>query len=300
MTTDQLESFIQVAEHLNFARAAEVLQISQSAVSRQIHALEDELGSKLLYRTTRTVTLTPAGITFLEDAHYIMVRLKNATRKLQLHQASNIQILTIGCSSEEHLDFLCSILKKCRKEIPELYPFLRVIPHRSLLNLFYQGDLDLLLGFQDDIPQKEDITYKELFRLPLCALVPSDHALAKKEILNCEELYTENIVICHSYAVPSKAEALQNEIAQHILPENSYNCDNLHVLLTLIKAGYGCSVLPQNIHYSNEEITQIPLKDSEMLSYGVFYKKENSSLLLKHFLSLCSWLYRIDSRLENV
>ena len=82
MTTDQLESFIQVAEHLNFARAAEVLQISQSAVSRQIHALEDELGSKLLYRTTRTVTLTPAGITFLEDAHYIMVRLKNATRKL--------------------------------------------------------------------------------------------------------------------------------------------------------------------------------------------------------------------------
>ncbi len=43
MNTDQLNSFIQVAENLNFARAAEILKITQSAVSRQIHALEDEL-----------------------------------------------------------------------------------------------------------------------------------------------------------------------------------------------------------------------------------------------------------------
>ena len=62
MNTDQLNSFIQVAENLNFARAAEILKITQSAVSRQIHALEDELETKLLHRTTRTVTLTPAGI----------------------------------------------------------------------------------------------------------------------------------------------------------------------------------------------------------------------------------------------
>lgn len=68
MNTDQLNSFIQVAENLNFARAAEILKITQSAVSRQIHALEDELGTKLLHRTTRTVTLTPSGISFLEDA----------------------------------------------------------------------------------------------------------------------------------------------------------------------------------------------------------------------------------------
>lgn len=72
MNTQQLESFIQVAENLNFARAAEVLQITQSAVSRQIHSLEDELGTKLLHRSTRTVTLTPAGLSFLEDAKQVM------------------------------------------------------------------------------------------------------------------------------------------------------------------------------------------------------------------------------------
>ena len=56
-----------VAENLNFARAAEVLKITTSAVSRQIRALEDESDTRLLHRSTRTVTLTPAGIVFLND-----------------------------------------------------------------------------------------------------------------------------------------------------------------------------------------------------------------------------------------
>ena len=61
MNTQQLECFIQVAENLNFARAARNLHITQPAVSRQIHALESELGARLFDRTTRTVSLTPIG-----------------------------------------------------------------------------------------------------------------------------------------------------------------------------------------------------------------------------------------------
>ena len=148
MNTDQLKSFIQVAENLNFARAAEILKITQSAVSRQIHSLEDELGTKLLHRTTRTVTLTPAGISFLEDAKNVIGRLKVARQKIQRHQSTNIQVLTIGCQNEANLDLLCRILKSCREQMPQLYPFLKVIPHRSILNLFYQDELDLLFGFQ--------------------------------------------------------------------------------------------------------------------------------------------------------
>ena len=72
MNTQQLKTFVQVAENLNFARAAESLNITQSAVSRQIHALEEELDTKLLHRTTRTVRLTPAGISFLDDAKQII------------------------------------------------------------------------------------------------------------------------------------------------------------------------------------------------------------------------------------
>lgn len=285
MNTDQLKSFIQVAENLNFARAAEILNITQSAVSRQIHSLEDELGTRLLHRTTRTVTLTPAGISFLEDAKNVVGRLEAASRKIQRHQSSNIQILTIGCTDESILDLLCKVLKSCRAQIPELYPFLKVIPHRSILGLFYQGEIDLLFGFQDDIPLKNDIIYQELFQIPLCCIVPDIHPYAGRTELTKEELYLENMVVCNSYAVPSKVAEMQNRIAQHIPPESTYICDNLQALLTLVRAGYGCSILPQ-MNFISSDIRIIPITGNEPLSYGIFYRKNAVSPLLKKFISI--------------
>ena len=285
MNTDQLKSFIQVAENLNFARAAEILKITQSAVSRQIHSLEDELGTKLLHRTTRTVTLTPAGISFLEDAKNVMGRLKVAEQKIQRHQSTNIQVLIIGCQNEANLDLLCKVLKSCKQQIPELYPFLKVIPHRSILNLFYQDELDLLFGFQEDIPIKNDTIYKELFQIPLCCIVPASHPWAERPELAKEELYLENIVVCNSYAIPARVAEMQNQISQHILPESTYMCENLQVLLTLVRAGYGCSVLPL-MNFVNTDIRGIPLKDGEPLSYGIFFKKSSQSPLLKKFISI--------------
>ena len=285
MNTDQLKSFIQVAENLNFARAAEILKITQSAVSRQIHSLEDELGTKLLHRTTRTVTLTPAGISFLEDAKNVMGRLKVAEQKIQRHQSTTIQVLTIGCQNEANLNLLCKVLKSCKQQIPELYPFLKVIPHRSILNLFYQDELDLLFGFQEDIPIKNDTVYKELFQIPLCCIVPASHPYGERPELAKEELYLENIVVCNSYAIPARVAEMQNQISQHILPESTYMCENLQVLLTLVRAGYGCSVLPL-MNFVNTDIRGIPLKDSEPLSYGIFFKKSSQSPLLKKFISI--------------
>ncbi len=285
MNTDQLKSFIQVAENLNFARAAEILKITQSAVSRQIHSLEDELGTKLLHRTTRTVTLTPAGTSFLEDAKNVMGRLKVAEQKIQRHQSTNIQVLIIGCQNEANLDLLCKVLKSCKQQIPELYPFLKVIPHRSILNLFYQDELDLLFGFQEDIPIKNDTVYKELFQIPLCCIVPASHPYAERPELAKEELYLENIVVCNSYAIPARVAQMQNQISQHIPPESTYMCENLQVLLTLVRAGYGCSVLPL-MNFVNTDIRGIPLKDGEPLSYGIFFKKSSQSPLLKKFISI--------------
>ncbi len=285
MNTDQLKSFIQVAENLNFARAAEILKITQSAVSRQIHSLENELGTKLLHRTTRTVILTPAGISFLEDAKNVMGRLKVAEQKIQRHQSTNIQVLTIGCQNEANLDLLCKVLKSCKQQIPELYPFLKVIPHRSILNLFYQDELDLLFGFQEDIPIKNDTIYIELFQIPLCCIVPASHPWAERPELAKEELYLENIVVCNSYAIPARVAEMQNQISQHILPESTYMCENLQVLLTLVRAGYGCSVLLL-MNFVNADIRGIPLKDSEPLSYGIFFKKSSHSPLLKKFISI--------------
>lgn len=274
-----------MAENLNFARAAEILNITQSAVSRQIHSLEEELGTKLLHRTTRTVTLTPAGLCFLEDAKNVVGRLRLATEKIQRSNTSDVQVLTIGCENDAVLDFLCQVLKPCREQMPELHPFIRVIPHRAILNLFYQNELELLFGFKDDIPLKDEIIYQELIKIPLCCALPDGHPFARRSEIDVQELYSEGIIICDSYAIPSRAVAIREQLSQHVAPECTYICESLQVLLTLIRAGYGCSVLPR-LNYMTSEISYVPLKNTEPLSYGFFYKSASSGGILKKFISI--------------
>lgn len=284
MNTQQLESFIQVAEHLNFARAAEVLNITQSAVSRQINSLETELGTKLFNRSTRSVSLTPAGISFLEDAKDVLARLQMASLKIHNHEKSNIQIISIGCSNESNLIYLSKTLSRCRLQIPELHPFLRIIPHRSIVNLFIHGEIDILFGFKDDIPVRNDIFYRELNKIRICCAVPNEHPLSQREEISEKELYAENIIICNSYEVPSKVANIQNRLEHQFLPESIYYCENLQVMLTFVKAGYGFAVLPEGTSIDSE-ITYIPLSGSTPISHGIFYKKSPKNPIINKFIS---------------
>lgn len=284
MTTQQLESFIQVADNLNFARAAEILNITQSAVSRQIHSLEEELGTKLFVRSTRTVSLTPAGIIFLDDAKEILAKLQMAAMKIEKHSQANIDVLSIGCINEIYLGLLSEILSQYHKKEPGVHPFLRVVPSRSILNLFFNGEMDILFGFEDDVPIRDGVRYEELARIPICCAMPFGHPLSARSVIEEQELFSENIIICNSYETPSKITAVQHRIGRHLPPESINYCEDMMVALSLTRAGYGISILPASIHDS-PEISYIPLAGIEPVSYGMFYKISSQNHLQKAFLS---------------
>lgn len=284
MNTQQLESFIQVAENLNFARAAEALNITQSAVSRQINSLENELNTKLFNRSTRTVSLTPAGISFLEDAKEVLTKLQMASMKIHNHTAFPVQIISIACNNESNLIYLSKVLSRCRIQIPELHPFLRIIPHKLILNLFIHDEIDVLFGFKDDVPMHDGIIYKELVQLPICCAVPTEHPYSDKTELDEKELLSENLIICNSYEIPSKAAGIQNRLENQFLPDHTYYCENLQVMLSLIRAGYGFAILPNGASVDSE-ITYIPLSGTAPLSYGFFYKSAPKNPLIKRFIS---------------
>ena len=115
MNLQQLESFIQVAENLSFARAAEVLKHDP---------VPPFPGRSVLWKTNwepvcftvppGTVSLTPAGISFLDDAKDVVKRLQVASLRMRTHSQSNIHILSIGCSNEASLISLDGVLRRCR------------------------------------------------------------------------------------------------------------------------------------------------------------------------------------------
>jgi DNA-binding transcriptional LysR family regulator len=285
MNTQQLESFVQVAENLNFARAAEALNITQSAVSRQIRSLEEELGTKLLHRSTRTVALTPAGISFLNDAKDVLAKLQLSAQKLKSHTNANIEILSIGCINESYVPFIEPLLRELREEFPEVHPFFRIIPSRAVLNLFIHNEIDLLFGFREDIPSQESFQYCELEQIPVCFAMQPEHPMAQKQNLTEQDLLSESIVICNSYELPASVSTIQAELSHKFSPEYTNYCENLQTMLSLIRTGYGIGILPK-IPSAADDIQYIPLSQELTLSYGCFYKNASGNPVVGKFLSL--------------
>ena len=93
MNTTQLECFLAVAQNLNFSKAAESVALTQPAVSHQIRSLEEELGVQLFTRTSKSVTLTRAGMQFIGDASAILRIANTARTRLNEPQAQNAVFL---------------------------------------------------------------------------------------------------------------------------------------------------------------------------------------------------------------
>ncbi len=284
MNTQQLESFIQVAENLNFARAAEALNVTTSAVSRQIRSLEEELDTKLLRRTTKNVRLTPTGIIFYNDAKEILAKLQLTTYKIKHRTEANVQLISIGYTDETDPTLLTQLLQRCKEQLPEIHPFLRIAPSRLLLNMLIHDEIDILFGFKNDIPMRERFLYRELAQIPVCCVLPCEHPLSHKDKISEQELLSENIVLCNSHEIPSQIASVQNLICNQFLPACTYYAENLQAMLTLIKAGYGIGIFPQ-MPSTDTALAYIPLEQHYSLSYGVFYKDNSKNPVLKKFLS---------------
>src|SRR4051812_29047493 len=115
MEIRHLRSFLAVAEHLHFGRAAEEIHLSQPAISVQIRALEEALDAPLFVRNRRRTTLTAAGELFQEDARDILARLEVARLRAQRADHGQVGIIRIGIISTAAALLLPPVLLEFRK-----------------------------------------------------------------------------------------------------------------------------------------------------------------------------------------
>lgn len=285
MNTTQLECFLSVANFLNFSRAAEQLRITQPAVSHQINTLEDELGTKLFFRTSKSVRLTPAGHLFTQYAGEILKLTGLSKARVSECQETLPQRMGIGCRNFLELRLLRSVLEPLRLEMPKLLPVLRLIPSASMENLLAEDDIQVFFSLQEAAPKRA--VYREIKRCPVVCVCSPGHPLAAYEQLTVEQLRQGGVIAtCPPPIYPQALFPLQNQIVGERGPDQMLFCDSIEIVYTLVEAGYGFAIMTDLPPARVPGLRYIPIPQFDPLSFGVVYRGDGLSPALRLFLSI--------------
>ena len=183
----QMSYFIAVVETNSFFEAGEVCHISQSAISQQIRALEEELQVTLLERHGRKFTVTPAGRYFYEQAKKQVQALDSAIREVRRIDSGEYQRLRVGVLN----GFSGRIIQKTVQDFTVSHPHVRLSlttgTHEELFHPVNDGSLDMVINDQWRALSDQYIN-EELMEQPLFALLRQEDPLAAEGRVHFEDV----------------------------------------------------------------------------------------------------------------
>lgn len=286
MNTFQLSCFLAVANTLNFAKAAEQMSISQPAITHQIKSLETELNVKLFNRSTRLVEITPEGQAFRADAQSMVAIAEQAKLRFSNPSEKPVKKLSIGCSSHYELSLLSDSLYELSAIFPNLRPRLVIVPHEQLYSLLDNGSADVIFDFYDSAKDLSKLTFRELFKSPICCVCREGHALENAECVSMEDLKTEPLVFCNPINLIPEVASLQWKLAENRQPMEMHFCDSAASSIILACAGFGLAFLPERLVPSGHYLSKVPLADAPELTFGAFYKPYPGDEVLRKLIQI--------------
>lgn len=234
-----LKYFLTVADEGNITRAADILHVTQPTLSRQLIELEDELGTALLIRGKRSVTLTDEGFLFKQQAEMIVELSDKLEHTFKDKEDVVCGTIRIGASEAVGCRALALYMKEFREKYPDVQFDLYNGMADNIKEMLERGLLDLGL-----VLEPVDTAKFEYVRLPQKEtwglLLRKDHKLAEKETLTVEEIRQYPLIM------PGRENA-KNEVLHWLQCEESHlNIPAYYNLLSnaalLVEAGMGCAV----------------------------------------------------------
>jgi DNA-binding transcriptional LysR family regulator len=239
----QIRSFLSIAETLHFGRTAELIHLSQPALSLQIRALEEEVGVRLFERNRRKTTLTAAGFAFRDDAAAALSRLEQAIRSAKLAGNGKLGLLRIGFISTA-VEIVPNIFRQFRELNPEVEFSLRAIPTADQQQMLQTGTLDVgFLRLPIGTPSALDVV--TVHREPFVLVVPASHKLAKRKRVRLSEVSGQNFVMYERTYAPGFHDLIFGMLRDaRIVPDISQTAAELSTLISLVDAHMGVAILP--------------------------------------------------------
>ena len=285
MELRHLRYFQALAEELNFSRAADRVHIVQSALSRQIAGLEQELGVRLFERTSRGVELTIAGKALRERVDLILPTLEDALDVTRLTAVGELGRLEIGFIAAAMWSVLPSILKEHRRRHPKVLFRLHELPMAGEhLEPLLDGSLDA--AFVRPIGQFRTISFRPLLREQLIAVLPADHPLAPRETIQLSELSEERFILTSPTAYPEAHNLFHQACLDAGFEPNILDQGDSPNTMYMVAAGLGVALAPASLRASG--LPGIAFKPfthpTPELELAIAFRKNNTSQILAAFI----------------
>ncbi|MBV9046763.1 MAG: LysR family transcriptional regulator [Solirubrobacterales bacterium] len=201
-----LRYFVAVAEERNFSRAAERLHMAQSPLSAAIRQLEQEVGAELLARSSRGVTLNPAGEVMLERARRILESVEGALAAARRTAAGELGTLRIGFSWSARFATLPMLARTFAERYPDITLITQEMWNADIPPALRSGTIDLAISL---CPERDgELNYQLLRRERVVALLPAAHRLAANRPVNLAELADEEFVMFPRDLAPRLHDAI--------------------------------------------------------------------------------------------
>ncbi|NJB76522.1 LysR substrate-binding domain-containing protein [Thalassospira tepidiphila] len=257
MDTRQLKTLVAVSEQGTFARAAEIVHLTPSAVSQQMQALEQEMGVSLFNRDTRPPTLNAHGLQLLETAHSVL-RTVEETRSA-LHGERKSGTLSIGSVRTSTIGLLPKAIVSLRSTYPDFRINLRVGLSSSMISDVQAGRLDMAIVAEHlGIPQ--GMVWRPFIREPLIVIAPlGTPDMDAREIL-------ETLPFVRFRANVPLAHLIDLELSKMgIVTTDTAEIDTISAIVECVVAGLGATVVPHiAVQGHNENLLIRPFGDPQV------------------------------------
>src|SRR6195256_5653532 len=237
-----LRTFVAIADNGGFARAAGRLNLTQSAASRQIQALEDELGLRLFARIGRNVQLTPEGEDLLVRSRRLLFDAEAISQRANALKTGDVGVLRVGATPQVIENLLADFLLRYRKRHAGVEVHLVEDGGSRLPARLERGDIEVAV-----MPAAEDrFSGRLLYPMHVLAVLPPGHRLSRRAVLDVTEFADEPLLRLGSgFASHGWFEAACQ--VAHIRPRVLLESVAPQTLIALARTGHGVAVVPSPV-----------------------------------------------------
>lgn len=283
---DVVESFLIVAEELNFRRSAERLHLDQSALTRRIQKLEHTLGFKLLERTTREVSLTAAGRSFYEENLHLLRNYEESINTARRIAEGKTGLLRVAYMAFAATELMPHAVARFQHANPDVLVNLRYIHTQGQKLALANNEIDIgyMIGPFDHSEFHSILLASER----LYVVTSRSHPLLHKPLIEPRDIVGFDLILGDMVEWAEYRWNLAAMFNANGVPlEVKIEASNTLALLGLVAAGLGITIYPESlIGFVGSNVEVRPITHPEFCSQTILvWKRTNNSSIIKEFIA---------------